>query len=176
MDLSNAEKKYLLGVLLTMSEYGWTRLKWVSDFYGVKMPTAKEFLESLAKKGLIEYQRRGSIFLTKEGLELAKKEKRKLETIREFLVRCLLIDEDTAKRNAFKILFDLDDDVAERMFKFLEFMTFCPSRPVFIEKFENYMTLGEYKVCDFCPIIMTGGVSFESRGSEIPREKDHGGR
>ncbi len=174
MNLSNGERKYLLGVLETLSEYGWTRLKWVSDFFGVKMPTAKEFLGSLASKGLIEYHRRGSIFLTDEGYKVAMAEKRKLDTIVTFLVRCLLLDEERARENAMKVLFDLDDDVSERMYKFIEFMTMCPSRPVFIEKFEMFVQTGEHKICDFCPIIFSGGERFEDKRGEVSGEEDNG--
>ncbi len=174
MNLSNGERKYLLGVLETLSEYGWTRLKRVSDFFGVKMPTAKEFLGSLAAKGLIEYQRRGSIFLTSEGLKIAKREKKKLETITTFLVKCLLLDEKKARESAIKVLFDLDDEVSSRMYEFIEFMTKCPSRPVFIERFETFVQTGSYEVCDFCPIIFSGGDQLEDKRSEIPGEEDNG--
>ena len=157
MRLSNGERKYLLGVALTLSENGWTRLKWVADLFGVRMPTAKEFLDSLTRKGLLDYQRRGSIFLTKRGGKLAEEEKRKYEVIVTFMTKCLLVEETTAKKNALKILFDLDESVADRMYKFIDFMTKCPSKPVFIEKFEQFITDGSYEPCTFCPIIKDKG-------------------
>jgi len=153
MELSNGEKKYLLGVILTCSEYGWTRLKWVADFYGVKLPTAKEFLSSLAKKGLLDYQRRGAIFLTKKGQEIAEKEKKKFETVVTFMTKCLLVDEDIAKKNALKILFDLDEILADRMYKFIDMITKCPSKPIIIDRFEQYIKDGTRKVCNFCPMM-----------------------
>ncbi|WP_231555917.1 hypothetical protein [Thermotoga neapolitana] len=55
--LSPTEKRYLLAVLLTLDE-GSTRLKKVSDFLRVKMPSAKQILEELASKKLINYVRR----------------------------------------------------------------------------------------------------------------------
>ena len=153
MKLSNGEKKYLLGVILTCSEYGWTRLKWVADLYNVKLPTAKEFLGSLAKKGLLDYHKRGAIFLTRKGKEIAEKEKKKFETVVTFMTKCLLVDEDTAKENALKILFDLDEILADRMYKFIDMITKCPSKPVILDKFEHYVKDGTYQICKFCPMI-----------------------
>jgi len=60
--LSPTEKRYLLAVLLTTEE-GSTRLKRVSDFLKVKMPSAKQILEDLANKKLVNYVRRGPISL-----------------------------------------------------------------------------------------------------------------
>ncbi len=156
--LSAGERKYLLGVILTLSENGWTRLKKVADFFGVRMPTAKEFLDSLTKKGLLDYERRGSIFLTKRGQQMAEKEKNKYDVLVTFMTRCLLVGEETAKKNAIKIMFDLDEEVAERMYEFIDFMTKCPSRPVFIEKFEQFVKDGTYQPCAFCPIVKREGV------------------
>ncbi len=151
--LSKGEKKYLIGVLLTENEYGWTRLKWVADFFGVKMSTVKEFLNSLEDKKLITHQRRGAIFLTDVGRKLALKEKRKLDVLIKFMTGCLVLDEDIANKNALKILFELDDAVSDRLYKFIEFMTLCPTKPVFIDKFESYVRDGKYERCSFCPVL-----------------------
>ena len=165
MELSNGERKYLLGVVLTQSEYGWTRLKWVADLFGVKLPTAKEFLDSLTKKGLLDYQKRGAISLTKKGKELADKELKKLNTIVEFITRCLYIDKEVAMRNALKIMFDLDEILAERMYQFIEVMNKCAAspRPVFIRKFEDYVRTGEYIPCAVCPYKMEGGMEVDGK-------------
>ena len=153
MNLSKGERKYLIGILLTENEYGWTRLKWVADFFGVKMSTVKEFLNSLEDKKLITHQRRGAIFLTDVGREIASREKQRLDVLIKFMTGCLVLDDETANKNAMKILFELDDKVSNRLYKFIEFMTLCPTKPVFIDKFESYIKDGKYEMCSYCPVL-----------------------
>jgi DtxR family Mn-dependent transcriptional regulator len=157
MDLSKGEKKYLLGVILTENDYGWTRLKWIAEFFDVKMSTVKEFLDSLEAKKLISHQKRGAIFLTEDGRKIAEEEKKKLEVVYKFLTDCLAIDREIAEKSAMKFLFDLDDIVAERLFEFIDFMSKCPKKPIFIDKFERYVKSGEFEVCTFCPVIIERG-------------------
>ena len=157
MKLSKGERKYLLGILLTENEYGWTRLKWIADMFGVKMSTVKEFLDSLEGKKLIFHQKRGAIFLTDEGRKVAEEEKRRLDVVIKFFVNCLVLDEEIAKRSALKVLFDLDEAVSDRLFVFMDFMTKCPTKPVFINKFEKFIKEGEVEICTYCPVIMEKG-------------------
>ena len=157
MKLSKGERKYLLGILLTENEYGWTRLKWIADIFGVKMSTVKEFLDSLEEKKLVFHQRRGAIFLTEEGRKIANEEKKKLDVVIKFFVNCLVLNEETAKKSALKVLFDLDEAVSNRLFVFMDFMTKCPTKPVFINKFERFIKEGEFEVCTYCPVIMEKG-------------------
>lgn len=66
VQIGSTERKYLLAVYLTLNEMGWTRLKKVSDFLKVKMPSAKQFLMKLEDAKLIYYEKRGGISLTQE--------------------------------------------------------------------------------------------------------------
>jgi len=157
VDLSKGERKYLLGILLTENDYGWTRLKWIADFFGVKMSTVKEFLDSLEGKNLIVHQRRGAIFLTEEGRKIAEEERKKLDVVVQFLTRCLVLDRDVAEESALKMLFELDDVVARRLYKFIEFMTMCPTKPIFIDRFESYVKEGKVEICAYCPVLLERG-------------------
>ncbi len=159
MNLSNGERKYLLGIVLTRCEYGWTRLKWIADFFGVRMPTVKDFLEALKEKKLINYPKRGAISLTKYGEKIANEELQRYKTVVDFLKDCLALEEDKAKESALKILFDLDELVSERMFVFMEMMKKCSAspKPVFIRKFESYVKEGKFKPCLTCPFTAEGG-------------------
>lgn len=110
---------------------------------------------------MVSHQRRGAIFLTEKGRKLAESEKGRLEVIVRFLTDCLVLNKEVAKRSALKILFELDEVVSKRLYKFIEFMTLCPAKPVFIDKFEEYIREGKYEMCTYCPILM---------------EKDKGGK
>jgi len=83
--LGPTERKYLLAVYLTLNEMGWTRLKKISNFLKVKMPSAKQFLERLAGAGLLYYEHRGGISLTPEGKRIAVAENARFNAVKIFL-------------------------------------------------------------------------------------------
>ncbi|PLV59315.1 metal-dependent transcriptional regulator [Thermotoga sp. KOL6] len=144
--LSPTEKRYLLAVLITLDD-GSTRLKRVSDFLKVKMPSAKQILEDLAMKKLINYVRRGPISLTKKGMELAQKEKERFDNLKEFLEKILFLDKKEAEKGAWEIFFNLEEKIADRVVDFMNFLTHCPHiTPICIKGFKEYLETGEFPV------------------------------
>ncbi|ANQ52999.1 DNA-binding protein [Thermosipho sp. 1063] len=151
-NLTKAERKYLLIVYLTLNSMGWTRLKKVSDYAGVKMPSAKQTLNSLAKKGLIYYEKRGAITLTEEGKNIALKENKNIQAFRRFLIEFLKIEPLKAQEACFKIYFDLGDEVAEKFVLFAKFMNECPQeKPLFLKHFDEF--LKNNKIISKCPFM-----------------------
>jgi len=142
--LTPTEKKYLLAVYLTIDE-GSTRLKRVSEFLKVKMPSAKQALEELARKKLIDYVTRGPISLTKKGKEMAEIEKERFDNLVNFLVEVLFLDKEKAQKGAWEIFFNMDDDVAQRLIDFMNFLSKCPlERPICLKGFEEFIKTGEF--------------------------------
>ncbi|KAF2959900.1 MULTISPECIES: metal-dependent transcriptional regulator [unclassified Thermotoga] len=142
--LSPTEKRYLLAVLLTTEE-GSTRLKKVSDFLKVKMPSAKQILEDLATKKFINYVRRGPISLTKKGMELAQKEMERFNNLKEFLKKILFLNEEEAEKGAWEIFFNLEESIADRVVDFMNFLTYCPQiTPICIKGFKEYLETGKF--------------------------------
>ncbi|MDK2885740.1 MAG: hypothetical protein PWP54_298 [Thermosipho sp. (in: thermotogales)] len=151
-NLTSAERKYLLIVFLTLNEMGWTRLKKVSDFAKVKMPSAKQSLDSLAKKGLIFYERRGAITLTKLGKEIAIKENENIQAVRKFFTEIMLIEPEKANEASWKIYFDMSEEIVEKFVLFAKFMNQCPlEKPVFIGHFKEFIKKGN--LGSECPFI-----------------------
>jgi len=150
--LTSAERKYLLVVLLTLNEMGWTRLKKISDFAKVKMPSAKQSLDSLAKKGLIYYERRGAITLTKRGKEIAIKENENIQAVKKFFSEIMLINPEKVNEACWKIYFEMSDEVVEKFVLFAKFMDQCPiEKPVFINHFKEFLKNGSIK--SECPFL-----------------------
>lgn len=150
--LTKGERKYLLIVFLTLNSMGWTRLKKVSDYAGVKMPSAKQALDSLAKKELIYYEKRGAITLTEEGKKIALKEYNNIKAVQKFLIKILDILPDKAVKSSMKIYFDMDEEVAQKFSLFSSFMNECPQKvPLFIKHFKEFMKEGA--ITTKCPFL-----------------------
>lgn len=142
--LTPTEKKYLLAVYLTIDE-GSTRLKRVSGFLKVKMPSAKQVLEELARKKLLNYVTRGPISLTKRGKEIAELEKERFDNLVSFLTHVLFLNKEKAWRGAWEVFFNMDDEVAQRLIDFMNFLSKCPlDQPICLKGFERFLKTGEF--------------------------------
>jgi len=146
--LSSTEKKYLLAVYLTADE-GSTRLKRVADFLKVKMPSAKQVLEFLAEKKMVNYVRRGPISLTKKGQEVALKEYERFTNLKVFLKNVLFLREEEAEKGAWEIFFALEEGIANRIVDFVSFLNQCPQiTPLCIKGFREFLETGSFpKLC-----------------------------
>ncbi|ABR31619.1 DNA-binding protein [Thermosipho melanesiensis] len=152
LNLTKAERKYLLVVFLTLNSMGWTRLKKVSDYANVKMPSAKQALNSLAQKGLVYYEKRGAITLTEEGKKIALRENKNIQAFKNFLIDFLKIAPEKAHKSCMKIYFDLDDEVAEKFVMFSKFMNECPQeKPLFLKHFDEF--LKNNRIVSKCPFM-----------------------
>ncbi|MGB4262403.1 MAG: metal-dependent transcriptional regulator [Fervidobacterium sp.] len=138
VQIGSTERKYLLAVYLTLNEMGWTRLKKVSDFLKVKMPSAKQFLMKLEDAKLIYYEKRGGISLTQEGKRLAVVENANLNAVRMFFCEILSLDEKEAIEAAWNVYFNLSDKTVRRFSDFARFLVEGEAKTV-IEKFREFI-------------------------------------
>lgn len=136
--IGSTERKYLLAVYLTLNEMGWTRLKKVSDFLKVKMPSAKQFLTKLEEANLIYYERRGGISLTQDGKRLAVVENAHLNAVRMFFCEILSLDEKEAVEAAWNVYFNLSDKTVKRFSDFARFLVEGEAKDV-VEKFREFI-------------------------------------
>jgi len=109
------------------------------------MPSAKQALEELARKKLIDYVTRGPISLTKKGKEMAEIEKERFDNLVSFLVEVLFLDKEKAQKGAWEIFFNMEDDVAQRLIDFMNFLSKCPlEQPICLKGFEEFIKTGEF--------------------------------
>ncbi len=83
-------------------------------------------LQSLAKKGLVNYAPYDVITLTPEGETLAIDVIRRHETLYGFLVKVLSIDEAEAEETACKMEHVISPKILERLIRFVDFVEKCP--------------------------------------------------
>lgn len=148
--IGSTERKYLLAVYLTLNQMGWTRLKKISDFLRVKMPSAKQFLERLSEQKLIYYEPRGSITLTAEGKKVAITENTKLNAVKMFFCEILGLDENEASEAAWNVYFNLNDKIVERFISFARFLVEGGSDEI-VGKFREFLNQPRKRMTP-CPI------------------------
>jgi len=150
VQLGSTERKYLLAVYLTLNEMGWTRLKKISNFLKVKMPSAKQFLERLSDIGLIYYEHRGGISLTPEGKKIAIAENAHFNAVKVFFCEILQLSQEEADNAAWNIYFNLSSSIANKFSDFARFL-FEEEGKEIVEKFKNFLSQPR-KIIAPCPL------------------------
>ena len=92
----------------------------ISKAFNVSRPSVSEALIRLADMDLIIYEGRKGIKITKKGIEQAKKTVKKHQILSDFFVEILMIDKQTAEKNACKIEHVIGDEIIEKMKKYKE--------------------------------------------------------
>ena len=92
----------------------------ISKAFSISRPSVSEALIRLADMDLIIYEGRKGIKITKKGIEQAKKTVKKQQIQSDFFVEILMIDKQTAEKNACKIEHVIDDEIIEKMKKYKE--------------------------------------------------------
>jgi DtxR family Mn-dependent transcriptional regulator len=129
-----------------LSEAGNTvRVTQLSTKLGVSKPSVSAALNKLAKAGLVQHERYGSIELTSEGRRIADDVIRRHEIMRRFLTEILGIDRERAEEDACRMEHVLSPASLERFSEFVEFLTSCPqSEPAWHKGFSYYLEYGEH--------------------------------
>ena len=121
------------------------RVTKLSKELGVSKPSVSAALNKLAKAGLLQHERYGSIELTTEGRRVADDVIRRHEIMRRFLTEILGIDRERAEEDACRMEHVLSPASLERFSKFVEFLTSCPqSEPAWHKGFSYYLEYGEH--------------------------------
>ena len=94
---------YLEAIYHISSEKQAARAKDISDRLEVNKSSVTGALRALSEKGLVNYAPYDLITLTYEGEQVAKEVVRRHETLKDFFIKILLLEEDEAEEAACKI-------------------------------------------------------------------------
>ncbi len=97
------------------------RVKVLAEMLNVKPPSIVEYLNKLARKGLVKYVKHGAITLTDEGARLAEAIYKRHEALKEFLMTLLKLPEDIAEDDACSMEHELHDLTVNRIVKLMDF-------------------------------------------------------
>jgi DtxR family Mn-dependent transcriptional regulator len=124
--LSSNMEDYLEAIYHIASEKQAARAKDIAGRLKVNKSSVTGALRSLSEKGYVNYAPYDIITLTAEGETLAKDVVRRHETLKDFFVKILLLDERDAEEASCKIEHAISDTILDRIINFVEFMEICP--------------------------------------------------
>lgn len=108
MHLQESGEMYL-ETIYVLSKNGVVRSLDVAEYMGFSKPSVSRAVGLLKQGGYLLMDRDGSLTLTEEGLDVAKKIYERHTLLSDFLVR-LGVDEKTAVEDACKIEHDISDE------------------------------------------------------------------
>ena len=108
MHLQESGEMYL-ETIYVLSKNGVVRSLDVAEYMGFSKPSVSRAVGLLKQGGYLIMDRDGSLTLTEDGLDVAKKIYERHTLLSDFLVR-LGVDENTAAEDACKIEHDISDE------------------------------------------------------------------
>ncbi len=133
--LSENLEDYLEAIKSLASKEGTVRPSDIARELKVKRPSVTSALNSLAAKGLVEYEKYKPVSLTKNGVEHANSICKKHELLREFFTDILGVQASEADLVACKMEHIMNDSIMQKFSKFVKGLTNpCASCPSFGQK------------------------------------------
>jgi DtxR family Mn-dependent transcriptional regulator len=117
---------YLEAIFHISSEKQAARAKDIADRLKVNKSSVTGALRSLSEKGYVNYAPYDIITLTDKGRKLAKDVVRRHETLKDFFVKILLLEEDEAEEASCKIEHAISEKIVNRIINFVDFVEICP--------------------------------------------------
>ncbi|HVX65400.1 MAG TPA: DtxR family transcriptional regulator [Bryobacteraceae bacterium] len=124
--LSASLEDYLEAIFHIASTRQVARAKDISARLNVTNSSVTGALRMLAARGLVNYAPYDLITLTPMGAAAAKEVIRRHEALRDFFVKVLSVDSETADAGACKMEHEIPGTILERFIQFVEFMEVCP--------------------------------------------------
>lgn len=137
---------YLEALIHIIEEKGFAKVKDVSEYLTISPSSVTEMFQKLKKTGFINYEKYRGVTLTKKGLDVAKRTKKRHETLREFL--CILgVPESIANEDACRIEHVIHPETMQRLTKFVSFVQDFKGRSHWLNHFNHYYTAGKHFKC-----------------------------
>ena len=129
-----------------ITEKGYAQVKDVSKILGVGPSSVTEMFQKLGEAGYINYEKYGGVTLTAKGKKIAKKTRKKHNTLKEFLL-ILGVNEKIADADACRIEHIVNPETMNRLTKFVEFVQRFKEAPRWLDHFKYFYETGEYVEC-----------------------------
>ena len=142
--LSSNMEDYLEAIFHISSAKQAARAKDIADRLRVNKSSVTGALRSLSEKGYVNYAPYDIITLTDKGKILAEDVVRRHETLKDFFIKILLLEEDEAEEASCKIEHAISNKILDRIINFVEFVEICPrGGKEWIEGFRRHCEKGD---------------------------------
>ncbi len=156
-ELTESLEKYLLAIYYIVRKNQAARVKDVSLYLNIGVPSTSDAVKTLAKKGFINYVPYGIITLTKKGEQKSLDKIKRHDTIYNFLDKVLSVEKDKLEDCTLKIEYAMSEDILDKFIYFLDFMQNCSCKnPMWINNYKNYL-LNNEKYTDKCGRCISEG-------------------
>ena len=135
--LSFNMEDYLETILLLQKEYPVARAKDIAERLNVKKSSVTNALKLLSEKKLINYDKYSYITLTDKGKKYAEEIFKTHSILKEFLIKVLEVDDDSAEANACRMEHVIDKDIIQKISMFLDFILKSDSQCINLEQFQK---------------------------------------
>lgn len=125
-ELSASLQDYLEAIYHIARKKGAARVKDIAERLEVSSPSVTGALRALSEKGLVNYAPYDVVSLTEEGTEAAEAVVLRHETLHDFFVDVLKVDEEMAEDAACRMEHALPEELVDRFVEFTRFMDNCP--------------------------------------------------
>ncbi|MEA3457103.1 MAG: metal-dependent transcriptional regulator [Candidatus Thermoplasmatota archaeon] len=137
---------YLEALDVIISEKGYAQVKDVSKLLGVGPPSVTEMFQKLGEAGYINYKKYSGVTLTLKGKKIAKKTRKKHDTLKNFLL-ILGVNRKIANEDACRIEHVVNTETMDRLTKFVDFAQHVEDGPMWLDHFKHFYETGEYREC-----------------------------
>jgi DtxR family transcriptional regulator, Mn-dependent transcriptional regulator len=151
--LSESQEDYLEVILDLERENKVARAKDIAEKLGIQRGSVTGGLKSLGEKSLINYEPYSFITLTKKGAKIAEAITRRHQVLKDFLLKVLQLDEETAEATACRMEHAVDETSINRLVSFVEYLFQCPrTGDDWIQSFIEYDQKGQkdWSKCQEC--------------------------
>lgn len=136
--LSDSLEDYLEAIYMLSRNKDYARVKDIAKARGVRTGSVIAALRRLRDSGLIDYQQREYVSLTKEGEMAALRVYARHQMLSRFFQEVLRIPKEIAEQDACAMEHGLSDEGLDRLVRLMEFLRVCPhSQMDFLDVFHR---------------------------------------
>ena len=117
--ISKSLEEYIKTMYILKKQSGNIRVTDIANKMNCTKPSVNKAIYNLKDNGLLNYESYGTIELTEEGENLAKKILEAYDIVYVFLKDVLNLDEEDAKKEAEKITLTMTDDTINKLAKYV---------------------------------------------------------
>lgn len=153
--LTASQEDYLEAIHHVVEEKHVARSRDLVARLGVNSSSVTQALRALSAKGLIHYERYGVVTLTETGEEMAHDVIRRHETLHDFFVGILQVDEETGEAAACRMEHAMPRVIVDRLVQFIEYIDRCPRGSAdWVEGFGYFCRNASGAECENCENLM----------------------
>ena len=148
--LSESLEMYLKAIYIIEQRKRAARVTDIANELGVINASVTGALRTLSKKGLINYAPYDLITLTDDGRETAEHIIEKYRALKDFFVKVLGVDQETAESEACQMEHRISEMVFDRLLQFVRYYETCPFEKVRWNEKLGYFCSHAERDCDYC--------------------------